>query len=142
MSRTSISQTVRERVAAEARYRCGYCQTQQAIIGMPLHIEHIIPKATGGSSETDNLWLACPLCNNYKGTQTHAPDPASGERVPLFNPRTQNWHEHFQWSDDGNEISGLTPTGRATVAALKLNRPPLLRARRRWVKAGWHPPTN
>jgi len=55
MSCTSISQAVRERVAAEARYRCGYCQTQQAIIGMPLHIEHIIPKATGGSSETDNL---------------------------------------------------------------------------------------
>jgi len=142
MNRTSISQAVREHVAAEARYRCGYCQTQQAIIGMPLHIEHIIPQATGGSSETDNLWLACPPCNNYKGTQIHAPDPASGERVPLFNPRTQNWHEHFQWSDDGTEISGLTPTGRATVVALKLNRPPLLRARRRWVKAGWHPPTN
>jgi len=80
------------------------------------------------------------LCNNYKGTQTQAPDPASGERVPLFNPRTQNWHEHFRWSDDGTEISGLTPTGRATVVALKLNRSPLLRARRRWVKASWHPP--
>lgn len=142
MSRAFSPKTVRERVAASARYRCGYCQTQQDVIGMPLHIEHIIPEAAGGSSEIENLWLACPLCNNYKGAQTHAPDPASGERVPLFNPRTHAWHEHFRWSDDNVEIIGLTPTGRATVAALKLNRPPLLRARRRWVKVGWHPPAD
>jgi 5-methylcytosine-specific restriction endonuclease McrA len=142
MSRTFIPQAVRERVAAEARHRCGYCQTQQAVVGMPLHIDHIIPEAAGGSSEIENLWLACPLCNNYKGTQTHATDPMSGERVPLFNPRTQDWHVHFRWTDDGTEIVGLSPTGRATVVALKLNRAPLRRARRRWVRAGWHPPAD
>jgi hypothetical protein len=142
MSRTFIPKAVRKRVAAEARYRCGYCQTQQGVIGMPLHIEHIIPEAVGGSSEIENLWLACPLCNNYKGTQTHAVDPVSGERILLFNPRTQDWHEHFEWSGDGIQVIGLTPTGRATVVALQLNRPFLLRARRRWVKAGWHPPAD
>jgi len=140
MSRTYISPAVRERVAAEARYRCGYCQTQQAVVGIPLHVEHIIPEAAGGSSEIDNLWLACAVCNNYKGTQTHAPDPASGDLVPLFNPRTQTWHDHLAWSQDGTEVLGLTPTGRATVVALKLNQPFMLRARRRWVRAGWHPP--
>ena len=41
MSRTFIPQAVRERVAAEARHRCGYCQTQQAVVGMPLHSVHI-----------------------------------------------------------------------------------------------------
>jgi 5-methylcytosine-specific restriction endonuclease McrA len=102
---------VRERVAAQARYRCGYCQTQQAIIGAPLHIEHIVPEAAGGSSEEHNLWLACSLCNNYKGTQTHAPDPMSGETVSLFNPRTQVWHDHFTWRADGTEIAGLTQLG-------------------------------
>ncbi len=142
MSGTFIPLAVRERVAADARYRCGYCQTQQAVTGMPLHIEHIIPKAAGGSSEIENLWMACPLCNNYKGTQTHTTDPASGERVPLFNPRTQDWHAHFRWSDDGAEVIGLTPIGRATVVALKLNRDTLRRARRRWVGVGWHPPTD
>ena len=108
MSRTFIPPAVRERVATEARHRCGYCQTQQAVVGMPLHIDHIIPEAAGGSSEIGNLWLACPLCNNYKGTQTHATDPASGERVSLFNPRTQDWHVHFRWTDDGTEIVGLS----------------------------------
>lgn len=140
MSRTYIPQAIRERVAAEAQYRCGYCQTQQAVIGIPLHIEHIIPEAAGGSSEEENLWLACSLCNNYKGTQTHALDPASQETLPLFNPRTQIWHDHFAWSADSTEIIGLTPTGRATVSALKMNQPSMLRARRRWNKVGWHPP--
>jgi 5-methylcytosine-specific restriction endonuclease McrA len=89
MSRASIPKAIRERVATEAHHRCGYCQTQQAVIGLPMHIEHIIPEAAGGSSEPDNLWLACAVCNNYKGTHTHALDPTSGDQVALFNPRTQ-----------------------------------------------------
>lgn len=45
MSRTYIPEAVRERVAKAARYRCGYCLTQQDIVGYLLHIEHIIPEA-------------------------------------------------------------------------------------------------
>jgi hypothetical protein len=106
-----------------------------------MHIEHIIPIAAGGQSVEENLWLACPLCNGYKGIQTHAHDPETGQVVALFNPRRQAWNEHFRWKDDGVEILGLTPCGRATVIALKLNNESVTRARRRWVLAGWHPPT-
>jgi hypothetical protein len=52
----------------------------------------------------------------------------------------QPWIEHFMWNDNGTQIPGLTPVGRATVVALQLNRPLLVGARRRWVLAGWHPP--
>lgn len=38
------------------------------------------------------------------------------------------------------EIEGVTPIGRATVAALRMNRPLPVRARRVWVAAGMHPP--
>lgn len=107
---------------------------------MPMHIEHIVPLAAGGSSEEENLWLACPLCNGHKGPQTVALDNISGEQITLFNPRSQTWAEHFRWSDDGSLIVGLTACGRATVAALQLNHVHLVRARRRWVLAGWHPP--
>ncbi len=103
---------------------------------MPLHVEHIIPLAAGGNSDEENLWLACPLCNGFKGSQTHHPDPETGEAAPLFNPRRQNWRDHFQWSAGGVEIQGMTPTGRATVVALKLNNENLTRARRRWVLVG------
>lgn len=140
MSRTSISKAVRQKIEAEARWRCGYCQTQQAVVGAPLQIEHIIPEAAHGSSEPDNLWLACAVCNNHKGTQTQAIDPFSRELTPLFNPRTQIWSEHFVWNAAATEIVGLTPIGRTTVFALKMNQPFMIRARRRWVSVGWHPP--
>src|SRR5262249_47721993 len=45
----------------------------------------------------------------------------TGQTMPLFHPRTQIWAEHFSWSQDGLRIVGLTPIGRATVAALHLD---------------------
>jgi len=89
MSKAYIPAPVRQRVAEAAHYRCGYCLTSQAVVAIPMHVEHIIPEAAGGPSIEDNLWLACPLCNGYKSTQTHAPDPQTGERAPLtLEPRT------------------------------------------------------
>ena len=64
------------------------------------------------------------------------------ELVPLFDPRRQTWSEHFEWSNNATLIVGLTPSGRATVVALHLNRPSLVLARREWVAVGWHPPVD
>lgn len=125
-----------------AGHRCGYCRTSQLITAMPMHVEHIIPLAAGGPSDEENLWLACPLCNGSKGVRTQATDPETGEKASLFNPRQQVWDTHFQWGKGGIEIRGSTSCGRATVVALKLNNENLTRARRRWVLAGWHPPTS
>jgi hypothetical protein len=72
--------------------------------------------------------------------KTHAVDPLTEVTVPLFHPRLQRWTHHFRWSEDGTRILGMTSNGRATVAALKLNRPSLVEARKWWVRAGWHPP--
>lgn len=105
-----------------------------------MHIEHIIPLARGGASDEANLWLACAWCNSYKGDKTHAVDSETGELAPLFNPRTQRWPEHFSWSENGLHIVGLTPTGRATVQALRLNNEFIVAARRYWLQAGWQPP--
>lgn len=120
--------------------RCGYCRTSSAITGETNTIDHIIPLARGGSSEEDNLWVACRRCNRDKATQIDAIDPETGQRVPLFNPRTQFWKEHFVWSEDGTLVLGLTPSGRATVIALQMNHPNIVNARRLWVSVGWHPP--
>ncbi|MGH9800355.1 MAG: HNH endonuclease [Blastocatellia bacterium] len=140
MSQSYIPAKVRRNIASAARYRCGYCLSGQDIMGIRLHIEHIIPQAHGGPTIAENLWLACPLCNGFKGAQTHAIDPETGDQVPLFNPRTQSWGEHFSWNEDGIEIIGQTPVGRATTRALQLNNEYITPARRRWVAAGWHPP--
>ena len=140
MTSSYISATMRQHVAERAHHRCGYCQTQEIVIGMPLQIEHIIPVVAGGTSNESNLCLACSPCNSYKGIQIHAIDPETHEEVPLFNPYAQQWSEHFHWSGEGTHIIGVTSIGRATVLALKMNRPMVCHARQRWVAVGWHPP--
>lgn len=137
-----ISEEVRRRVRADAGERCGYCLSPQRLVLGWLEIEHIIPQAADGSDDEENLWLACRLCNNYKGAQTAARDPETGDLVSLFNPRRQVWSEHFAWSGDGSRILGLTPIGRATVIALQLNNLIAVTVRREWTAAGWHPPAH
>ena len=139
--RPAVPDSVRQQVDLDAGDRCGYCLTERRYTAKRLHLEHIIPIAAGGSSAIENLWLACDLCNSYKGAKTEAADPVTDDLVLLFNPRTQKWSEHFRWSEDGTQIIGLTATGRATVNALRMNNPILVEARRWWVKSGWHPPT-
>jgi 5-methylcytosine-specific restriction endonuclease McrA len=86
---SQISEAVRAIVRASAQDQCGYCQSLQKYVLGILEIEHIIPKAAGGSDEEENLWLACRLCNSYKGVQTQGQDPESDRNVKLFNPRLQ-----------------------------------------------------
>ncbi|MBI2567453.1 MAG: HNH endonuclease [Candidatus Schekmanbacteria bacterium] len=42
---------------------CAYCGAEN----VPLQIEHIVPKAGGGSDRANNLTLACRSCNERKG---------------------------------------------------------------------------
>lgn len=142
MRKAAIPKSLRERVAHQERYRCGYCLMQALIADTPMEIEHIFPEALGGPTIEENLWLACSLCNAYKGNQITGYDPETGTIVELFNPRHQRWLDHFAWSVEGDRIIGLTPTGRATVILLKVNRSILVGARQIWVTTGWHPPAD
>jgi hypothetical protein len=116
---------------------CEYCQTCEANIGQAMHIEHIDPD---GSDSPDNLCLSCASCNLSKAKATSAIDPDTGERAALFNPRKQQWGEHFTWVDNGLRVRGLTSVGRATVERFKMNQDRVLVARRRWIAGGFHPP--
>jgi hypothetical protein len=140
VSKTYIPDELRRQVREDTGHRCGYCRISELVSATELVVDHILPKSSGGPTVRENLWLVCTRCNQFKGSKTHATDPQTGEVVPLFNPRTQVWAEHFAWSEDGTEIIGRTACGRATVDALHLNRELVVLARRRWVSVGWHPP--
>ena len=133
-------ESVRARVREAAGHACGYCQSPQHLVMGKLEIEHIVPRARGGSDEESNLWLSCSLCNRYKGSQTESRDAETNEIVRLFNPRTDDWHENFAWISDGVKMMGLTPIGRATVIALNINNEVAVEVRRNWVLAGRYPP--
>ena len=81
------------------------------------------------------------MCNSHKADRQEGLDPESGALVPLFNPRTERWAKHFEWIEAGAIIRGKTHQGRATVMSSQMNHPDIVTARRLWVTAGWHPPT-
>jgi HNH endonuclease len=141
MARAFISAAIERRVRAIAGNRCGYCLSPQHLVMARLEMEHIIPLAKGGSDAEATLWVACRICNRHKSDKTTAVDPETGAVVPLFNPRTQTWSDHFRWSDEGIRIVGRTAIGRATIIALYLSDDAdVLEVRSYWVSAGWHPP--
>lgn len=108
--------TLRQRLVEADDHRCAYCGTS-----------------------FENLCFACYRCNLFKGSQVVAIDPLSGEMAPLFHARRDRWDEHFAWDEAGLRIVGVTPSGRATVVALKMNNDIILDARRNWVRLGWRP---
>ncbi len=142
MNRQADTAGREERLLAQAGYRGGYCRSSQRIMGVRLILDHLTPRAQGGTDDEENLWPSCQPCNGFKQARTEARDPASGSMAPLFNPRYQRWGEHFAWVEGGRRIEGRTASGRATVAALRLNREELVEARDLWIEAGWHPPTD
>jgi hypothetical protein len=140
MPESRISTELREQVSVRARGCCEYCRSQARYATQAFSVEHILPRVQGGATSLDNLALACQGCNNHKYDKVAAPDPVSGQHVPLYHPRRDRWETHFAWSDDFTLMIGLTPTGRATVDALHLNREGVVNLRRLLYAIGQHPP--
>ena len=134
-----ISKALEKKIRQQANHRCGYCLSPQELVSYKLELEHIYPKALGGETVEQNLWLACSGCNGHKAMKTSAVDPLTKRTVKLFNPRQQDWHQHFEFSADYIEIHGKTTCGRATVASLQMNNIYQKAARTAWVEAGIFP---
>ena len=90
MSRSYIQKALREQITLDARNRCGYCLTSARITGSPMEIDHIVPESLGGSTERENLWLSCSLCNDHKATasqpQTLRPARSCASSIRASNP--------------------------------------------------------
>lgn len=115
-----MNERTKARVRKRAGHRCEYCHlTQDESPLAALHIEHITPKAHGGTDDFENLALACIDCNLHKGPNLTGFDPLTSRITPLFHPRRDSWVEHFKWH--GIHIEGKTAVGRTTVYVLKMN---------------------
>ena len=130
----TISAAVRETVRKRANNRCEYCLRPEGASKYSHHVDHIRPTKHQGSSELDNLAWACFQCNTTKGSDVAVYDLVTGVLTPLFNPRTQQWHDHFE--KDGPVIVARTPVGRVTILALALNHPTQIETRQHMIRRG------
>jgi 5-methylcytosine-specific restriction endonuclease McrA len=60
-----VGYEVREYLLNKWDRKCAYCNAENT----PLQVEHIKPKAKGGTNRISNLCLACEKCNLKKGTK-------------------------------------------------------------------------
>jgi 5-methylcytosine-specific restriction endonuclease McrA len=126
-------------VRSRAREICEYCLLPQDSQEATFHIDHVVPRAAGGETEIDNLALACVTCSLCKSAKQSATDPETQQTVPLFNPRADNWREHFRVTDEFL-IEGITSNGRASIAALRMNRSLIVSIRKEIGFLGRFPP--
>lgn len=134
----SLSDNEKQAVRARAGNCCEYCRLSQSGSFARFHVDHIIALKHGGTNADDNLCLACPKCNAYKGENVAALDPLTGDATRLYNPRQQNWDDHFKIHSDATFI-GLTPEGRATIHVLRMNDEERVKQRLGEMLAGDYP---
>ena len=115
-----MNSATRQLVIGRAANRCECCRVPQSALSTPLQVEHVIARQHFGGDNLENLALACDQCNVHKGPNLSAVDPVTGTVVQLFNPRHDQWEQHFELSKAG-EISARTPSGRATARLLQMN---------------------
>jgi hypothetical protein len=108
-------------------FRCEYCLFHEDDAAFPHEVDHIISRQHGGETIADNLAYACLVCNRYKGSNIASIAP-SGNLVPLFNPRLDQWNDHFRLN--GAFIEALDLVGDLTARVLRLNTPERLMRRR------------
>jgi len=114
--------------------------SQQKHASCNFSIEHILPIAKGGSNELENLALSCQGCNNIKHMKQVGIDPETEKKAKLYHPGKDKWTDHFEWNENFTVIIGRTPTGRATIIELRLNRNFLINQRTVYRSYGAHPP--
>ena len=142
MAKTRIPKRLRTAIKERAKGYCEYCLIHESFSPAPFSIDHIFPESLGGSSTSENLALACGGCNGHKFIRSTHIDPLSKEVVRLYNPRNDNWHNHFEWNGDETVMIGKTTIGRATIHLLDINRESNINLRVVLCAFGYHPPSD
>lgn len=130
MPKTAARSSLRAKAIRRAKGYCEYCrQPDDRDLNAYSHeVDHVISRKHSGKTALDNLAYACFDCNRHKGSDIASIDPQTGELTYLFNPRRQEWYDHFRYDETG-VLFPLTAVGRTTAALLRLNAPIRVQAR-------------
>lgn len=130
-----IPALLREQVRQRARRRCEYCGKPENTNTFSHQVDHIIPERHTGTDDFSNLAWACFQCNNSKAADIASIDEETRQLTGFFNPRTQNWDDHFTMNEDA-EIIAKTIIGRVTIRLLDMNRERQVEIRRNLIDQG------
>jgi len=127
---------VREYLLEKWGRRCAYCGATD----VPLQVEHLIPRARGGSNRVSNLTLACELCNQKKGNRTAVefgfPYLMAQAKAPLRDAAAVNSVRWVLY----HELKALgLPLEVGTGGRTKWNRLLLGMQKSHWLDAACHP---
>jgi hypothetical protein len=131
---TAIPAALRERIRRRAKERCEYCRFPETLALHKHEPDHIIPVQHGGATDETNLALACLRCNRNKGPNIGSLDPETGRLVRFFDPRHQQWENHFRM--ENARIVPMTPEARATEKIFRFNDEDRLAERRLMIELG------
>ncbi len=127
---------LRQLVWQRASSRCEYCRVPADMALLPFQIDHIIAEKHGGLTVADNLALSCERCNSHNGPNIAG--YLEGSLIPLFNPRTDRWTDHFAW--EGAVLIGKTHVGKVTIEVLAINLSHRVALRAALIEEGIFPP--
>jgi 5-methylcytosine-specific restriction endonuclease McrA len=120
---------VREYLLEKWQRTCAYCRAT----GVPLQVEHIVPRSRGGSDQVSNLTLACGPCNQRKGAYTAVefgfPEIQAQAQQPLRDAAAVNSTRWMLYQ--ALQATGL-PVETGTGGQTKYNR-----TRLGWSKTHW-----
>ena len=114
-----MNRELRELVWSRAGGCCEYCRMPQSFDPIPFEVDHVIATQHHGETTADNLCVACFACNRRKGPNLAGRNELTGELVPLFHPRRDEWETHFEWQ--GPTLIGKTTVGQVTIDVLAIN---------------------
>jgi len=79
------------------------------------------------------------MCNTHKSAHVLGCDEHGFDDRRLFNPRKDNWDDHFVFDAVTLQLRGKTAVGQGTVNRLRMNDPIQIEARRSWLELGLSP---
>lgn len=134
---SGVSSETRQIVANRANHVCEYCLIAESDAYFRFQVEHIISRKHGGSSDLENLALACVFCNRFKGSDIASLIPDNDNLIRFYNPRIDRWNEHFRLN--AIVIEPLTEIGEVTIRILQMNHPDQISERQVLNRCGRYP---
>jgi hypothetical protein len=129
-----VSAALRREIRQRAEGRCEYCRHTDVLAAVRFEAEHIVPVKLRGEATIDNTAWACFQCNRFKGAAVAGYDHAGADVIRLFNPRRDEWSDHFSMEE--GVIVPRTRIGGITAEVLRLNDSRRIDARRLLISRG------